>query len=159
MNGNTHIEFNEKKGLVGTIRYTSTNSQLGYEQSRRDDLESIGYLMIYFAKGTLPWQDLDIEDRDEKLKKVLFLKQTTPIESLTKNLPESYKKYFEYVKNLKFSEEPDYIYLKSLFQQKDKNFLEDFEPDWIFKIAKYKRYAGGKKEKEEKELVSQKKNE
>lgn len=63
---NKHIPEDNNKGLVGTARYTSINSHKGVEQSRRDDLEALGYVLIYLAKGELPWQNLTLEKREEK---------------------------------------------------------------------------------------------
>lgn len=55
---NRHIEYRKDKTLSGTLRYTSIHSHLGEELSRRDDLESLGYIMIYFFKGELPWSNM-----------------------------------------------------------------------------------------------------
>lgn len=110
-----HIKERSGKGLVGTARYTSINSHLGLEQSRRDDLESIGYMFIYFVKGRLPWQNMDIKDKNEKYKKIAELKKTIPLEELCKDLPDIFLTYMKKVRELKFKERPNYRELRALF--------------------------------------------
>ena len=63
---NEHIPFSKNKGMIGTLRYSSINAQLGYEQSRRDDLESLGYCIMYMLKGDLPWQGVNMSNKKEK---------------------------------------------------------------------------------------------
>lgn len=82
-----HIPYKEGKLLTGTARYTSINTHLGLEQSRRDDFESIGYLIILFLKGRLPWQGLKAKNKREKYEKIKEKKLITPLESLCKGLP------------------------------------------------------------------------
>lgn len=113
-----HIRYREGRNLTGTARYVSINTHLGIEQSRRDDLESIGYLLIFFLKGSLPWQGLKV---NEKYHCIMEKKLQIPTEILTFGLPDEICSYMNYVKNLKFEERPDYDYLKNLFVQILKN--------------------------------------
>lgn len=133
-----HIPFKDKKGMVGTARYVSINTHLGYEQSRRDDLESIGYILIYLAKGSLPWQNLPAKNKEEKYEKILDVKKKTSIEELCKHLPKKFEEFFNYVKNLSFKATPNYDFLKQLFLDmlKEKNYEFDLIFDWTKKPQK-----------------------
>merc|ERR1719191_1348664 len=106
-----HGPYRENKNLTGTARYASLNAHLGLEQSRRDDLEAIGYVLVYFLKGTLPWQGIKAQGKQDKYAAIMEKKLQTPIEVLCKGMPEEFAKYMHYVRNLGFSEEPDYKYL------------------------------------------------
>jgi len=131
---NSHIPMVTNKKMVGTIRYTSLNSHEGKELSRRDDLESIGYMLIYFLKGKLPWQGLCQKElaRDEKYRLIYECKNNTTTEQLCQGLPTEFKVYMDYVKSLGFAERPNYNYLYNLFTQlfKKKNFVYDDQFDW-----------------------------
>jgi hypothetical protein len=111
-----HFPYKENVNLVGTARYSSINSHLGIEQARRDDLESFGYCLIYFLKGTLPWLGLPANDRQEKLLKIYEKKITTPIEELCHGLPAELAIYMNYCRSLPFEDKPDYFFLKKLFR-------------------------------------------
>lgn len=127
-----HIPFRDRKGMVGTARYASINTHLGIEQSRRDDLEAIGYILIYFVKGRLPWQNIYAKNKEQKYAQILSSKQKVTTEQLCADFPPEFVKYFEYVKNLGFTEKPDYKYLKDLFltMMKNNNYKMDFVFDW-----------------------------
>ena len=119
-NGN-HIEFKLGKNMTGTARYCSIYTHQGIEQSRRDDLESIGYVLIYFLKGNLPWQNVKVNNNEKHFEKIGQMKKNISIEELCSNFPYEFVKYFEYVKQLEFDEEPNYNMLIELFQSVLKN--------------------------------------
>ena len=102
--------------MTGTARYASVNTHLGIEQSRRDDLEAIAYVLIYFAKGSLPWQGLKIEDKDAKYEEISRLKTSIPVETLCEGLPGEFSHFLTYCKSLHFEDKPDYNYLKKLLK-------------------------------------------
>lgn len=110
-----HIKEVTGKNLVGTARYSSINSHKGTELSRRDDLESLAYLLIYFAKGELPWQGIKAKTKTEKYQLIGAKKQQTPISELCQGAPAPLADFLKYVKSLKFKERPNYYYLRSLF--------------------------------------------
>jgi len=108
-----HIPYREGRPLTGTARYVSINTHLGIEQSRRDDLESIGYVLIFFLKGCLPWQGL--KAGVDKYQRIMEKKLQIPTEILCFGLPDEIIFYLNYCKSLRFEDRPDYDYLRSLF--------------------------------------------
>ena len=125
-----HIPYKENKNLTGTARYASVNAHLGLEQSRRDDLESVGYVLLYLLIGSLPWQGLKANTKHEKYQRIMDKKMSTSIESLARGQPVEFAKYFSYVKALKFDDRPDYAYLRQIFQ--DLYVREGFETNGQF---------------------------
>jgi casein kinase 1 len=125
-----HIKHCEGKSLTGTARYASINAHLGMEQSRRDDLEAIGYVLMYFNRGQLPWQGLMAHGKEEKYQKICELKQVTPVEQLCKGFPKTFSSYLTYCRGLCFEDRPDYTYLRRLF--KDLFMREGFVIDGMF---------------------------
>ncbi|KAF1885598.1 hypothetical protein Lal_00039443 [Lupinus albus] len=113
---NKHIPCRENKNLTGTVRYASCNTHSGIEQSRRDDLESLGYVLMYFLRGSLPWQGLQAATTDQKFDKICKKKLSTPSEILCKSFPVEFASYFHYCRSLSFDQRPDYGFLKCLFR-------------------------------------------
>ncbi|XP_048232440.1 casein kinase 1-like protein 7 isoform X2 [Ricinus communis] len=125
-----HIPYRENKNLTGTARYASVNTHLGVEQSRRDDLESLGYVLMYFLRGSLPWQGLKAGTKKQKYDKISEKKVSTPIEVLCKSYPSEFVSYFHYCRALRFEDKPDYSYLKRLFR--DLFIREGYQFDYVF---------------------------
>ncbi|KAL8458596.1 hypothetical protein ACS0TY_035368 [Phlomoides rotata] len=134
-----HIPYRENKNLTGTARYASMNTHLGIEQSRRDDLEALGYVLMYFLRGSLPWQGLKAGTKKQKYDKISEKKVSTSIESLCRGYPTEFASFFHYCRSLKFDDKPDYAYLKRIFR--DLYIREGFQLDYVFDwtILKYQQ--------------------
>ena len=130
-----HIPYTIGKSLTGTARYASINALSGCEQSRRDDLESIAYILLYFLKGRLPWQGLKCNKKEDKFEKILEKKKEISSADLCKEFPKEFEFFLDYIKLLGFPELPDYEYLKNLLAKIiDKyKFKIDFYYDWCMK--------------------------
>jgi hypothetical protein len=122
----------KKKRLTGTARYASINALEGYEQSRRDDMESVGYILAYFLRGSLPWQGLKLKSKENKYKNILEKKKEISSEELFKGFPNEFVEILEYTKQLDYLEEPEYQMLRNklldLCKRLKYNF--DFIYDW-----------------------------
>lgn len=152
-----HIPYVEHKSLTGTARYASINTHLGIEQSRRDDLESIGFLLMYFNRGGLPWQGLKANTKKEKYDKISEKKMSTPIEVLCKNVPSDFATYLNYCRSLRFDDKPDYAYLRRLFR--DLFYRQNFEADYVFDWTLLRESKGkGAKESARKHADEDEKN-
>lgn len=149
-----HIVYRDGGKLVGTARYASTNSHEGYQLSRRDDMISLGYILVYFLKGELPWQkvpgltkeekkkllgmskytesEIKEIDKDKKYRNISKLKKNTSTTSLCSGLPIEFKSYMDYSLNLKFDDKPNYAKLRLMFKNlmKKKGFVYDLNFDW-----------------------------
>ncbi|XP_015639233.1 casein kinase 1-like protein 2 isoform X3 [Oryza sativa Japonica Group] len=134
-----HIPYRENKNLTGTARYASVNTHLGIEQSRRDDMESLGYVLMYFLRGSLPWQGLKAGNKKQKYEKISERKIATSTEALCRGYPTEFASYFHYCRSLRFEDSPDYQYLKRLFR--DLFIREGFQFDYVFDwtILKYQQ--------------------
>ncbi|KAG2220197.1 hypothetical protein INT45_005370, partial [Circinella minor] len=128
-----HIPYRERKSLSGTARYMSINTHLGREQSRRDDLESLGHVFMYFLRGSLPWQGLKAATNKQKYEKIGEKKQSTMIKDLCSGYPEEFGIYLQYVRKLGFEEQPDYDFLRDLFAKTLSNINEEDDGvyDWM----------------------------
>ena len=127
-----HIPYKEGKNITGTVKFASIYTHLGIEQSRRDDLESLGYMFIYFLKGNLPWTEIKGKNKKEKYLKIKEKKIEVTPNIICSDLDNVYKLYFEYVRNLQFDEKPNYNYLIKLFKDNMKkyNYINDLDFDW-----------------------------
>ena len=128
-----HVKFTISKHITGTPRFSSANSMRGVEQSRRDDLESICYILIYFFKGFLPWQGLKIVSKIQRLHAITRMKKYIKVESLCEGLPEEIFAFFKYIKKLDFTGNPNYDYLKNLLDSilHKNGFINDCHFSWI----------------------------
>ena len=127
-----HFPFTQGKKLIGNARYSSINALNGNTQSRRDDLESLGYLLLYLLLGRLPWQGYISHSKEDKYYKIKQIKNQTTPEELCEGLPPQFEEYIKYTRNLEYEQDPDYNYLRNLFLSvlKKYNWEFDYYYDW-----------------------------
>lgn len=126
-----HIPYSEKQSFIGTIPFASANTHLGIFQTQRDDLEALGYTLVYFLTGSLPWINIKGHSEQSLFRRVLRSKSKTPLESLCKDLPKPLRIYFEKVKSMRFDEIPNYKNLKDILSDS----IEITPLDWDSKYS------------------------
>ena len=129
-----HIPYRDGKDLTGTARYASINTHLGVEQSRRDDIESIGYMMIYLMKGSLPWQGMVNSNPKKKYDTIKKIKIEKKLTDLCEGLPKECIQFIQYARDMRFEDKPDYKFLKKLLHKMAKRnglIMSSSKFDWI----------------------------
>ncbi|KAF8056169.1 kinase-like protein [Lyophyllum atratum] len=128
----THIPYMRQATLTGTIRYLSVNGHRGVELTRRDDLESLAYVLIFFLRGSLPWQGLEATSRKKKSALIMKKKLDISATQLCRNLPNAFAILLDYSRSLAFDAPPDYTYLRAIFHDvlHDKGYAADHVFDW-----------------------------
>ena len=137
-----HYPYIKKKKLTGTARYASIHALEEMEQSRRDDLEGIGYVLMYFLRGNLPWMGMKIKSKEDRIKRILDKKKETSVDELCQNFPDEFREFIDYCRNLEYTEEPKYDKFKNKFYNLVKNKLKenfDYIYDWTTKNDLKKR--------------------
>lgn len=135
-----HIPYREHKSLTGTARYMSINTHLGREQSRRDDLEALGYMFMYFLRGSLPWQGLKADTLKERYQKIGDTKRLTTSEVLCEGHSREFLIYLRTVRQMEFTEDPNYEGLRQLFHNalKENHWTNDGDFDWIKRLQEHR---------------------
>ena len=131
---NLHISMKKDRNIIGTVRYISMNTHQGYEQSRRDDLESLIYIIIFFIKGELPWQNTKVKVKTEKYNKIYEIKKESTKEGgeLCRSIPYEFQTLIDYVLGLQFTEKPNYSMITKLVEMtlSRLNYFNDLQFDW-----------------------------
>ena len=137
------LNIKKEKIVIGTVRYISMNAHLGNEQYKKDDLESLAYMMIFFIKGELPWQNLKAKSRIEKYSKIYQKKKKTVNNELCNFLPDEIKSFVNYILNLNQKQNPDYEKLMNLISNLTKKYgyTNDFQFDWYSPAFIQKLYS------------------
>lgn len=118
-----HCEWNNKSSFVGTPRYASLNTHHGIRQSRRDDLESLAYVLIYFAKGSLPWQGVKAKTKEERKEMIKTIKKKISPKELCEGLPDIFINLVDLIKSMSYDDKPHYELLRWMFMVYNNNIL------------------------------------
>lgn len=137
---NQHMCFRDGKSLTGTARYASVNTHQGIEATRRDDLESVGYVLVYFLRGFLPWQGVARkQSKKHRYSMIGEMKRTIQFEELCDGCPQEFVEFLRYCRGLEFTERPDYAHLRQMFRDLLRNLGCDYnyDYDWSGKVPLY----------------------
>ena len=150
----------KRKSLTGTARYASINALQGYEQSRRDDLESAGYVLMFLLRGNLPWQNIKIKGKKDKYAKICNKKKEVSSKELGMNFPSEFAEILDYFKILGYTETPDYeMCMKKMLNVIEKaNETFDYIYDWTTNVNSKKRRSSKSFEAKKKFKRSNKKH-
>jgi len=131
--GTAHSSMRMKLSLTGTARYASINAHKGIEQSRRDDLEAIGHMLVYFLRGSLPWSGLEAKTQEEKYRKIREKKESVPLDELCAGFPDAFKIYLKTCRDMDFKERPNYNALRKLFHdvREQEEIADDHSFEWL----------------------------
>lgn len=146
-----HIPYMQGRAFSGTDRYASITAQKGIVQSRRDDLVGLGHVLLYFLRGSLPWQGLKAKSPCEKRLKIIELKEKISTKDLCKGQPRDVQTYLDYCRNLSFAETPEYVFIKELFRccLSSKGLIYDYIYDWVPESSSTQDETSCKEEAEE----------
>jgi len=151
-----HLPYREDKKLTGTARYASVNTHAGCEQSRRDDLEALGYMLLYFLRGKLPWQGLSGDTKEKKYEAIYQCKRECSLEELCKDQPKEFLSYMRYCRSLSYEEVPNYSSLRKVFR--DLWALNGYTHEDAFEWERVSEEQEGDEAKETVEEVEEKKD-
>lgn len=123
-----HIPFQSNCSRAGNSTYASLNNHSGIHQTRRDDLESLGYMSISLIKGRLPWQQSSKLPSNIKWDRVFSIKSSLPLHELCSNCPKGFMEIIKYARSLDFNAEPDYDYVRRLIHSASASGSNDLVP-------------------------------
>jgi serine/threonine protein kinase len=139
-----HMPWSDKNGFHGTPRYASINAHEGAAPSRRDDLESLAYVLVYLIKGKLPWQaSHKDETKKEKRRRITAMKAHTPYSELCSGMPRAFQDYLAFVRELSYKEEPDYEHLRNMFRRHLRNAHVSEQSSWRRDLIKRVKKKNG----------------
>ena len=155
-----HILPKKDSKFCGNFKFSSSNTTRGKESSRRDDIISLGYMLIYLIKKGLPWDYIYKENKltNSKYIELVFLKDTNAYGKLFDGLPSEFKEFIQYAENLKFDQDPNYSYLRSILNKiiLNNNFsYERYHFSWINLIKKDENLSVSKKHYSKKRSLHQ----
>jgi len=125
-----HIPVKSGRKLTGTVRYASINVHEGHTPSRRDDLESLGYVILYLMEGSLPWQEIKNGSKEARNLEIGAMKSSDKVYNLFPDAPGEMGIWIDYCRSLEFDEDPDYKYLRGLLTNLFKH--HGFEMDGLY---------------------------